>query len=311
MPTSPSPVIAVVGATASGKSALAIELARRLGGEIVNADSMQLYRGMDVGTAKTPVAERAGVPHHLLDVLDVTQEASVAAYQVDSRAALADITARGAQPLLVGGSGLYVRAALDALDFPDTDPEVRARWEARGEREGPGLLHRELERLDPAAAESIGRHNTRRLVRALEVIELTGRPYTAQLPTYADLVPTLHLALDVPRPVLVERIARRAEAMFAGGLLEETAALRAAGLERGVTASRAVGYAQALAVLDGRLTTAQAVEATTVATRQVARRQTSWFGRDPRIVHLDGEEPLARQVELALGALAAAAADRG
>lgn len=304
----PEPVIALVGATATGKSELALALAQDLGpAEIVNADALQLYRGMDIGTAKTPVAQRRGVPHHLLDVLDVTQEASVAWYQAQADQALAQITARGARPLIVGGSGLYLRAVLDELDFPATDPAVRARWEERGQREGPGILHRELSQRDPAAAERIGSRNTRRLVRALEVIELTGRPYSASLPQYTYRRAALQLAIRVPRPILVERIAQRTRAMFDAGLVAETEQLRAAGLERGVTASRAVGYAQALGVLTGRWDREQAVELTAIATRQVARRQMSWFGRDPRIVWLDGADgDLESLRSQALAAIAAA-----
>lgn len=296
------PVLAVVGATASGKSRLAIELASVLGGELVNADAMQVYRGMDIGTAKTPPEERGGVPHHLLDVLDVREDASVAWYQETATGVIDDVASRGAVPVLAGGSGLYLRSVLDVLEFPATDPEVRARWEAVGEQEGPGLLHRRLLDLDPDAAARIGSRNTRRLVRALEVIELTGRPYTASLPQYTYARPALQIALGVPREVLVERIADRAAQMFASGLIEETARLREAGLEEGVTASRAVGYAQALAVLDGELDVDGAIAATAIATRQVARRQTSWFGRDPRIVWLDGLAPVSEQVEAALAA---------
>ncbi|PWD50046.1 tRNA (adenosine(37)-N6)-dimethylallyltransferase MiaA [Serinibacter arcticus] len=289
--------MAVVGPTASGKSALAIALAQRIGGEIVNADAMQLYRGMDIGTAKTPGDERHGVPHHLFDVLDPTQDASVAAYQEWARALIDEIGGRGAVPILVGGSGLYLRATLDALDFPETDPEVRAALEERGRVEGPGMLHAELARRDPEAAERIGTRNTRRLVRALEVIAITGRPYTASLPQYTYLRPAVQVALDVPRDVLVERIAARAAQMFDDGLVAETERVAARGL--GVTAARAVGYSQALAVLAGELTTAEAVEATAVATRQVARRQVSWFRRDPRITWLDGTStPQAQLSEL-------------
>lgn len=307
-PTDPAepvagPVIGVVGPTASGKSALALALAGALGGEIVNADALQLYRGMDIGTAKTPPGERRGVPHHLIDVLDVTQEASVAWYQEEAERHLTAVAAAGAVPLLVGGSGLYLRSVLDELDFPDTDPQVRARWERRGEVEGPGILHRELAERDPIAAERIGSRNTRRLVRALEVIELTGRPFSASLPQYRYRRPAIQLALRVERPVLVERIARRARMMFSSGLMAETASLRELGLERGITASRAVGYAQALGALDGRWDVEQAIELTAIATRQVARRQMSWFGRDPRIVWLDGDQELARQVGAALAAL--------
>ncbi|GMA31748.1 tRNA (adenosine(37)-N6)-dimethylallyltransferase MiaA [Litorihabitans aurantiacus] len=299
-PTAPR-ILAVVGPTASGKSALAIDLAQRTGGEILNADAMQLYRGMDIGTAKTPVAERAGVPHHLLDVLDPVQDASVAAFQEQAHATIDDVLARGRLPILVGGSGLYLRATLDALDFPDTDPAVRAALEARGEHEGPGVLHAELTRLDPEAAERIGSRNTRRLVRALEVIALTGQPYTAHLPQHVYARPALQLALEVPRPALVDRITVRAERMFADGLVAETEAVARGGL--GVTASRAVGYAQARAVLAGEMTTAQAAEATAVATRQVARRQVSWFRRDPRITWLDGEASADAQLAAATAVL--------
>lgn len=295
-----STLLALVGATATGKSAAALALAPRHDLEVINADAMQFYRGMDIGTAKTPPAERGGVPHHLLDILDVTQEAAVADYQALARRRIAEVIARGRTPVLVGGSGLYLRAALDHLEFPPTDPEVRARWEDRGEKAGPGMLHAELLRQDPAAAQRIGSHNTRRLVRALEVIELTGRPYSATLPTYtyADLGvdSVVQIGLHVPREQLLERIAARVEAMFDSGLLAETEGLREIGLERGVTASRAVGYAQALAVLDGRLTLAEGIEQTSIATRQVARRQVSWFGRDPRITWLEGTADLDEQV---------------
>lgn len=292
--------LAVVGPTASGKSALAIALAERLGGEIINADALQLYRGMDIGTAKTPPAQRHGITHHLLDVLDPHQEASVAAYQERARAIIDDVAARGLVPILVGGSGLYLRATLDALDFPETDPAVRAALEARGEAEGPGMLHAELVGLDPEAAARIGSSNTRRLVRALEVITITGRPYTASLPQYTYARPAIQIALDVPRPELVDRITVRAEQMFADGLVAETQAL-AGGAHGGlgVTAARAVGYSQALAVLSGELDVPGAVEATAIATRQVARRQVSWFRRDPRITWLPGTESPAAQLEAA------------
>lgn len=298
------PVVAVVGPTASGKSALAIALATRLGGEIVNADAMQLYRGMDIGTAKTPPEERDGVAHHLLDVLEPHEDASVAAYQPRARELFDEIAARGRLPILVGGSGLYLRATLDALEFPETDPAVRAALEERGEREGPGMLHAELRALDPEAAEKIGSSNTRRLVRALEVIAITGQPYTAHLPTYTYARPAVQLALDVPRPELVERITLRAARMFEDGLVAETETVARGGL--GVTAARAVGYAQALAVLAGEMTTAQAAEATAIATRQVARRQVSWFRRDPRITWLPGTAPSDEQLDAATAALAAA-----
>lgn len=279
----PRRVVAVVGMTATGKSDLALDLAEALGGEVVNADAMQLYRGMDVGTAKLTVAERRGVPHHQLDVLDVTEEARVAAYQRAAREDLAAVAARGNRPLLVGGSGLYVRAALDHLEFPGTDPRVRAELERRAETEGRRALHDELARLDPVAAARIDPRNARRVVRALEVIAVTGRPFSAALPEHVYALPAVQIAIDVPRPELDGRIARRAAAMMAGGLVEETEVLLGRGLAEGVTARRAVGYAQAMDVLAGRRTREEATEDIAVATRQLARRQEKWFRRDPRI----------------------------
>ncbi|MEE6297093.1 tRNA (adenosine(37)-N6)-dimethylallyltransferase MiaA [Georgenia wangjunii] len=288
-------VVAVVGPTATGKSDLALDLVDLLGGpaaaEVVNADAMQLYRDMDIGTAKLAPAERRGVAHHQLDVLDVTQDANVAAYQAHARADLAAIAARGRTPVLVGGSGLYVRAVLDHLDFPGTDADVRARLEERVEAEGSRTLHSELARLDPAAAEQIGPRNARRIVRALEVIALTGRPYSATLPKHTYRVPAVQLAVAVPRPELDERIARRAAAMVAGGLLEETARLRERGFSR--TAARAVGYAQAIAALEGRTGVPETVEEISVATRQLARRQEKWFRPDPRVHWLEPGADLA------------------
>ncbi|WP_419471090.1 tRNA (adenosine(37)-N6)-dimethylallyltransferase MiaA [Georgenia yuyongxinii] len=286
----PLPVVAVVGTTASGKSALALDLAEALGGpdgvEVVNADAMQLYRGMDVGTAKLAVSERRGVVHHQLDVLDVREEANVAAYQVAARADLADVRARGRVPVLVGGSGLYVRAVLDHLDFPGTDPAVRAALEERAATEGTWLLHEELSRADPEAAARIDPRNTRRVVRALEVITLTGEKFSARMPEHTYAVPAVQVAIDVPRPELDARIAARTAAMMRDGLVEETEALLAHGLAEGVTARRALGYAQAADVVAGRLTRAEATEVIAVATRQLARRQEKWFRRDPRITWL-------------------------
>ena len=286
-------VIAVVGPTASGKSDLALDLAEALDGEIINADAMQLYRGMDIGTAKTPPQQRRGIAHHQLDVLDVTKDASVAAYQREARADVARIAARGKVPIAVGGSGLYVRALLDDLAFPDTDPELRAELEARLEVEGPGMLHDELARLDPEAADRIDRRNGRRVVRALEVVRLTGRPFAAAQPVAATpVLEAVQIAIDVPRPELTERIAARARRMFDDGLLEETAALVEAGLDEGKTARRAVGYAQARAVLAGETELEDAVGATAIATRQLARRQLTWFRRDDRIHWLPEDSDL-------------------
>ncbi|HET8614027.1 MAG TPA: tRNA (adenosine(37)-N6)-dimethylallyltransferase MiaA [Actinomycetales bacterium] len=280
-------VVAVVGPTATGKSDLGVALAQSLGGEVVNADAMQLYRGMDIGTAKLSVEERQGVPHHLLDVLDVTAEASVAAYQRDVRACLADVRSRGRVPVLVGGSGLYVRAALDELEIPPTDALVRATLEQEAERVGPATIYARLRQLDPGAAERILPGNVRRVVRALEVIELTGRPFSATLPDPHYVVPAVQMALRLPREVLDDRIDRRVETMWDAGLLAEVRRLAERGLRDGRTASRAVGYAQALAHLDGEVDAPTAKADTARLTRKLARRQQSWFGRDPRVHWLD------------------------
>jgi tRNA dimethylallyltransferase len=279
-------LIAVVGATATGKSGLGIELARALGGEVVNADSMQLYRGMDIGTAKEPEAAWQGVPHHLLDLWPVTRTASVAEYQALARAAIDDITARGRVPVLVGGSGLYVRAALDDLHFPRTDGSIRARLEDELSRLGPAALHARLATLDPAAAAAILPSNGRRIVRALEVIEISGRPFTATMPAYeaqAHSRPAVQIGLTLPRPELDEAIAARVDRMWRSGFEAEVKGLVALGLREGKTASRALGYQQLLRYLDGELTLDQARLETIKATRRFARRQESWFRRDSRI----------------------------
>nr|WP_309225540.1 tRNA (adenosine(37)-N6)-dimethylallyltransferase MiaA [Quadrisphaera sp. INWT6] len=318
----PLAVVAVVGPTATGKSDLAVELALALGGEVVNADASQVYRGMDVGTAKLTPAERRGVPHHLLDVLDVRQEARVAAYQRDARAALADVVARGRVAVLTGGSGLYVRAALDELAFPATDPAVRARLEAElaslvaaGE-DGERVLRSRLAAVDPVAEASLTRGDVRRLVRALEVVEVTGRPFSASMPVrrydvaVAGLGRVVQVGLRADREVLRERIRARVDRMAAAGLVEEVERLAGEGLREGPTARRALGYAQVLDALDGRCSLAEALEATTTATRRYARRQLSWFGADPRVRWLD-PRPGADRVAVAdaLAVLAAAELD--
>lgn len=299
-PSHGRPVVAVVGATATGKSDLGVALARELGGEVVNADASQLYRGMDIGTAKLGPEQRLGIPHHQLDVLGVREEASVAAYQAAARADLAAIRGRGAVPVVVGGSGLYVRALLDRLEIPPTDAEVRSRWEGELARVGPGELHQLLAARDPVAAGSIDPANGRRVVRALEVIELTGRPFSATMPTRELLEPTVLLGLRAERPVLDERIAHRAARMWDRGLLAEVRELERQGLREGRTAPRAVGYAQALRQLDGELTQEEAVQDAVVATRRLARRQERWFGPDPRIRWLDADLPGPRLLERAL-----------
>jgi tRNA dimethylallyltransferase len=284
-------VIAVVGATATGKSRLATELARAVGGEVVNADSMQLYRGMDIGTAKEPEAARRGVPHHLLDIWPVTQTANVADYAKLARAAIDEIIARGQVPVLAGGSGLYVRAALDDLDFPGTDPAVRARLEEELARAGAAALHTRLAALDPAAASAILPGNGRRMVRALEVIELSGRPFTATMPAYQENRPAVQLGLALPRPELDQRIAARVDRMWQAGLDAEVRSLAAQGLRDGKTASRALGYQQLLRYLDGEWALDEARLETIKATRRFARRQESWFRRDPRVRWLDAAQP--------------------
>ena len=274
---------AIVGATGTGKSALALDLAESLAAEgraaeIVNADAMQLYRGMDVGTAKVPLDERRAIPHHLLDVLEPREEASVAAYQRDARAAIDDILSRDAVPILVGGSGLYVSSVLYDFQFPGTDPVVRERLEGELIAEGPGTLHRRLHAVDPVAAQAIGPHNGRRLVRALEVVTITGEPFGAGLPGESDLWrPAVTIGLRAERAALIERLDARVAGMWRDGLVDEVAALRPAGL--GVTAARAIGYAQAVAQLDGIVTEQEAIEQAAVLTRRYARRQVGWFGR--------------------------------
>lgn len=284
-------IIAIVGPTAVGKSDLGVELALALGGEVVGADASQLYRGMDIGTAKLTIAERRGVPHHQLDVLDVREEASVAAYQLHSRDDMARIRSRGRLPVMVGGSGLYVRASLDRLDIPPTDAEVRARWERRLEHEGAARLHGLLLERDPAAAKRILPGNGRRIVRALEVIELTGRPFSATMPTRTFERPTVMVGLDAPREVLDQRIEMRVRRMWDDGLPAEVEGLLGHGLREGRTASRAIGYAQALAQLDGRMDQEEAMRSTCTATRKLARRQLSWFRSDPRVHWLPHDTP--------------------
>jgi tRNA dimethylallyltransferase len=286
--------IAILGPTATGKSALAVELASRLGGEVINADAMQLYRGMDIGTAKVTEAERRGVPHHLLDVLDVRETASVAAYQRQAREVLEALLAARRVPILVGGSGLYLQAVLDDLDFPGTDPRLRTRLEAELETAGAATLHARLTGLDPAAAHAILPSNGRRIVRALEVIELTGRPFSASLPVPGPArYGTVLIGLDVDTAELDARVDARVERMFAGGLADEVRTLENRGLREGRTASRALGYQQVLAAFDGggEPDLAAAAAETARATRRFVRRQRSWFRRDTRISWLDAGRP--------------------
>jgi tRNA dimethylallyltransferase len=285
-------LVAVVGPTATGKSDLALDLAEALDGEIVNADAMQLYRGMDVGTAKLTVPERRGIPHHQLDVLDVTEAASVAVYQREARTVIERLLAAGRTPVLVGGSGLYIQAVVDELEFPGTDPQVRGRLETELARVGAPTLHRRLAEVDPVAAEAVLPSNGRRIVRALEVVELTGRPFSANLPgTRPPRYDAVLLGVDRDTAELDERVALRVDRMLAAGLVEETRELVGRGLREGRTASRALGYQQVLAAFDGEYPLETAAEETVRRTRRFVRRQRSWFRRDHRIHWLDGADP--------------------
>ncbi|TCP55176.1 tRNA dimethylallyltransferase [Tamaricihabitans halophyticus] len=283
--------IAIVGPTATGKSELAISVAETIGGEVINADAMQLYRGMNIGTAKVTTAEQRGIPHHLLDVLEVTESATVAAYQRDARAVITRLRTAGVVPVLVGGSGLYVQAVLDELRFPGTDPVVRARLDAEAAELGPAVLHERLAALDPAAATAILPSNSRRIVRALEVIELTGAPFSANLPKPGPArYGTVLFGVDRDPAELDARVDERARLMFETGLVDEVRALVDVGLRQGRTAARALGYQQVLAALDGTYDMAEAERETARATRRFVRRQRSWFRRDKRISWLPGAE---------------------
>ncbi|MCZ4545990.1 MULTISPECIES: tRNA (adenosine(37)-N6)-dimethylallyltransferase MiaA [Rhodococcus] len=298
--------IAVVGPTASGKSDLALALAEEFGGEIINIDAMQLYRGMDIGTAKLTPAERRGIPHHLLDVLDVKETATVARYQSDAIAIAEDLIVAGKVPVIVGGSMMYVQSLLDEWSFPATDPEVRAKWEAVLADGGVGAVHTALVAADPVAAASILPTDGRRMVRALEVVELTGLPFAASAPQIGDpRWGTRILGVDRDTEELDARIRLRTELMFSDGLVDEVAVLVEQGLRDGVTAPRAIGYAQVLAHFDGEYDLAEALERTFIGTRRYVRRQRSWFRRDARVHWLDGADP-----ELPNSAFAALA-DRG
>ncbi|CAN5849314.1 tRNA (adenosine(37)-N6)-dimethylallyltransferase MiaA [soil metagenome] len=289
--------IAVVGPTGTGKSALALDIAERLGGEIVNADAMQLYRGMDIGTAKLRPDERRGIPHHQLDVLDIAETATVANYQQAAAADIEAIAARGVVPVIVGGSMLYIQSLLDEWTFPATDPQVRAVWEARLAEVGTAALHAELGLRDPAAAAAILPTDGRRIVRALEVVQLTGQPFAASAPVIGNpRWDTAIIGLDWDTALLDERLTQRTDAMFDGGLVEEVRTLLAHGLRDGVTAARALGYAQVITALDAGGDDAQLAEARTLTftgTRRYVRRQRSWFRRDHRIHWLDaaGQSP--------------------
>jgi tRNA dimethylallyltransferase len=294
MPGTPDtpPILAVVGYTASGKTGLSLDLAEALGGEIVNTDAMQVYRGMDIGTAKLPVDERRGIRHHLLDLLDVGEPLTVAEFQDRARGTISELRAAGTMPVLVGGSALYTRAILDRFEFPGTDEVVRARWEAELAAVGPAELHRRLAELDPEASGRILPDNGRRIVRALEVIEITGTPFSASLPRmeYAD-PDTVQVGLAIDRPTLDRRIEQRVDQMFSDGFVEEVERLLSRGLAEGRTASRAIGYREVAAYVAGELGLDEARERTVIATRQFARRQDAWWRKDPRIVWVPFDAP--------------------
>lgn len=288
-----SPVIIICGPTATGKSDLALEVAGLIGGEIVNADSMQLYKGMDIGTAKLSVNERNGIPHHLLDILTVEEDASVAQYQALARAAVDEIRSRNKAAIIVGGTGLYIKSIIDEMNFPETDPELRKKLESEAELLGTAELYSRLRLLDPEAAAAIEPANTRRIIRALEVIEVTGQPYSANLPSDTSLryPDALHIGLSMERSSLAPRIEARVHRMWQSGLVAEVDSLIEAGLLRGSTAQRAIGYAQVIAMRNGDISESKAIEETIVATRQYVRRQETWFKRDPRIQWIGEDQP--------------------
>lgn len=286
-----TPLIIICGATATGKSDLALEVAEKFDGEIINADSMQLYRGMDIGTAKLSLDERHGIEHHLLDILDVAQDASVAHYQEMARSAVDEIRGRGKAAIIVGGTGLYIKSIIDEMNFPETDPAIRSRLEAEAEQLGSAELFHRLRLADPEAATAIEPANTRRIIRALEVMEVTGKPYSANLPSDVSLryPAALHFGLTMERSALAPRIEARVHRMWSKGLVEEVKTLISKGLLLGSTAQRAIGYAQVLSMLAGEISEEKAIEETIVATRQYVRRQETWFKRDQRIQWI-GEE---------------------
>lgn len=285
-------VVAITGPTASGKTALSVQLAQRLHGQIINADSVQLYRGMDIGSAKPTLSERAGIEHHLIDVLDVHEEANVSQFQRHARSAIDQVAAQDALPILVGGSSLYQRAVLDDLRFPGTDRQVRDRWEKQLRLRGSAELHAELARRDAHAAEQILPSNGRRIVRALEVIELTGQPFSATMPGYSSIYRNVVLiGLAIEREVLDQRITARVEQMWQAGFVDEVRRLSAAGLADSPTASRALGYQQILAMLRGDISENEAMEQTVAGTKKFARRQERMFTKDPRVHWVAYDQP--------------------
>lgn len=295
-------VIVICGATATGKSDLAVALASEIDGEVINADSMQLYKGMDIGTAKITDEERRGIPHHLMDLLEVTEDANVAWYQEKAREKITEVHSRNKSAIIVGGTGLYIKAILDDLNFPDTDPVVRTELELEYATKGIGPLFERLEKLDPAAALAIDKANSRRVIRALEVIKITGKPFTANLPRKESTryPEALQFGLVMERELLSEKISARVERMWQAGFVAEVESLIEAGITRGTTAQKALGYSQVIAYKEGKISEEEAIEETKRATRQYARRQETWFSRDERIMWIS---PTQNRIERILNSL--------
>ena len=283
-------VIAIVGPTAVGKTALSLEIAEKFSAEIINADAMQIYKGMDIGTAKLPLSQRRGIVHHQIDVLDPSEEANVSQYQKQSREIINDLLSKNVQPLLVGGSGLYVNSVLEDLEFPGTNLEVRAKYEEILDEKGVDALFQMLKEIDPKAAENILPNNARKIVRALEVNEITGKAFNAKLPEPSPIFSDVRIALDMPRDLLDQRIIDRVHQMFEDGFVDEVKSIEK-NLRLGKTALRALGYSQVLSLLAGEISEDEAITLTINATKKFARRQLSWFRRDPLIHWLDATSP--------------------
>ena len=283
-------VIAIVGPTAVGKTALSLEIAEKFSAEIINADAMQIYKGMDIGTAKLPLSQRRGIVHHQIDVLDPSEEANVSQYQKQSRGIINDLLSKNVQPLLVGGSGLYVNSVLEDLEFPGTNLEVRAKYEEILDEKGVDALFQMLKEIDPKAAENILPNNARKIVRALEVNEITGKAFNAKLPEASPIFSDVRIALDMPRDLLDKRISDRVHQMFEDGFVDEVKSIEK-NLRLGKTALRALGYSQVLSLLAGEISEDEAITLTINATKKFARRQLSWFRRDPLIHWLDATSP--------------------
>jgi len=295
-------LVVIGGATATGKSDLAVALAQRIGGQVVNADSMQLYKGMDIGTAKLSMAERQGIPHHMLDLVEVSTDVNVAWYQERARAVIDELLAADIPVIVVGGTGFYIKAILDDLNFPDTDPAVREKLTLEAEKIGGDALHQRLGKLDPAAAAAIPRENVRRVIRALEVIEITGEPFTANLPREdsTKYPQALQFGLNMDRELLDDRVELRVDRMFQQGLVNEVEELITKGLLEGKTARAALGYAQVISALAGEITMDEAISQTKLATRQYIRRQETWFRRDQRITWLEPDSDRLATIEKAI-----------